>query len=398
MEYFNQITDKYLDLLHGDTHHKYTLKLEILGENGYVVGDITKDIDKEVSGQININYQQMVRRSCSLGIANVNNKYLPTPDNPFWIDSKFILWLGLRSTEDTFWFSQGVFITKSATLTNHILSIEGIDKGGILNGDLGTTVLKENCIVQRGSSITTFIKDTLSISENGYMIDTTQPLIDTRFNNIRIQTDMTINRDEHIGKLFVDIADSYNADIYYDVEGRLNLAPAVKDYTSIGSQFDFTDENSHYMDSNLTYNYGVVNAVTVYSNLSTDEEQNVSYTAYNRNPQSPFNVKAIKTRYMSATELKYANVSKSEMMKRCRDYAKHLLLSNSLMKMTESFNTCIVPHLDVNKPITITDKSKGLDHTMFVVQSLSIPLSAGNMSVDATNLSYLPMDIEIEKG
>lgn len=409
MEYFNQVTDKYLYILQRDTHHKYKIKLELLTENEITVGEITRDVDITNQGQININRQQITRRSCSLSLANVDNKYVPSPNNPFWIDRKFKLWVGLKDdviaysggeptmSEDVHWFSQGIFITKSANMDSHILSIEAVDKGGLLNGDLGTNGFNDNVIVQAGSNITDFVKDTLGISENGFMVDSTQPIIDTCFNDRYIQQNITINRNEYIGKLFEDVASSYNADIFYDVNGRLNLRPCL-DYIYEGSQFDFVDTDSHYIQSTIQYDYDVINAVTVYSNISSVEGENVSYTAYNRNPQSPFNVGAIKTRYMDAQELKYANVDAAEMKKRCEDYANYLLLSNSLLKMTESFSTCIVPHLDVDHVVTITDRAKGLVAVRFVIQSITIPLSAGNMSIEATNINYLPLDKSIEKG
>ena len=56
----------------------------------------------------------------------------------------------------------------------------------------------------------------------------------------------------------------------------------------------------------------------------------------------------------------------------------------------------IVPHLDVNQVITITDRTKELDSERFVVQSITIPLSAGEMTVQAVSTAILPNDTDIE--
>jgi hypothetical protein len=50
----------------------------------------------------------------------------------------------------------------------------------------------------------------------------------------------------------------------------------------------------------------------------------------------------------------------------------------------------------VNKTIGITDVYQNIEAQTFVVQSITIPLAAGSMEVTATNINWLPSNIEME--
>lgn len=394
----------------GRDNNNYKIKLEVLGFYENVLGEIVKDIPTTAQGQININYQQLVRRSCSLSLINIDNKYRPDQNAWFWIDRKFKLWLGmeLATTGDTYWFSQGVFCANGVNCDGHTVNINGIDKGGRLDGTLKTNMLDGNYVVEKGSSIATLIKRTLLLNDGVYPIDTTMPIIDMQFNKINVEADISINDGEYIGALFTAIGDSYGSDIYYDTEGRLSLVHSVENnspdaYLYLDSKYHFTDVNANYSASSLQYNYDVVNAVTVYTNISAQDEngndiENVSYTAYNTNPLSPLNIKAIGIRRMEAVEIKYINnLTPDEMTQRCKEYANYLLKRKAMLQLSVGFNSIIIPHLDVNNVVTITDSLKGLNAERFVVQSITIPLSAGEMNIQAANITSLPKDTNIEK-
>lgn len=394
----------------GRDNNNYKIKLEVLGFYENVLGEIVKDIPTTAQGQININYQQLVRRSCSLSLINIDNKYRPDQNAWFWIDRKFKLWLGmeLATTGDTYWFSQGVFYANGVNCDGHTVNINGIDKGGRLDGTLKTNMLDGNYVVEKGSSIATLIKRTLLLNDGVYPIDTTMPIIDMQFNKINVEADISINDGEYIGALFTAIGDSYGSDIYYDTDGRLNLVHSVENnspdaYLYLDSKYHFTDANANYSASSLQYNYDVVNAVTVYTNISAQDEngndiENVSYTAYNTNPLSPLNIKAIGIRRMEAVEIKYINnLTPNEMTQRCKEYANYLLKKKAMLQLSVGFNSIIIPHLDVNNVVTITDSLKGLNAERCVVHSITIPLSAGEMNIQAVNITSLPKDTNIEK-
>lgn len=63
MEYFNQTSSEYFYFL-GNDNNNYKIKLEILTYYENAIGEIVRDIPTTAQGQININYQQITRRSC----------------------------------------------------------------------------------------------------------------------------------------------------------------------------------------------------------------------------------------------------------------------------------------------------------------------------------------------
>lgn len=400
MEYFNQIKPEYLYCL---TTGKcvYKVKLEILTYYETVIGEIIKDIPTSAQGQININYQQLIRRSCNISLANVDLKYTPNQNKWFWLDRKFKLWVGVKTTDNTFWFSQGIFVTNNASGDSHLLNIEGVDKGCFLDGSLQTNKLDGNYVIETGSSIKQLIHDTLLLCVGSRPIDPIPPLIDLKFNKIKTETEITINDGEYIGSLFSQIADGYGADVFYDIEGRLSFVNSIESngvnaYGYMSSLFDFSDVSPCYSESMLQYNYECYNAVTVYTNISAKDKNgesidNVSYTAYNTNPKSPLNISNVGIRRMDSVEVAYIdNLTQEKMRQRCKEYAEYLLKKVSMQQLSVQFSSIIIPHLDVNKIITITDATKELNAERFVVQSIVIPLSSAKMNIQATNITVLP--------
>ena len=409
-EYYNQYTPDYIKAIKKH-HNKYKVKLEILGYYENVIGEIVKDLSVTAQGQINVNYQPIMRRSCSLTLINVDKKYIPSPDNVFWLERKFRLWIGVVDnfafeTPSVYWWSQGVFFTQSATSDGNTVSIEAVDKGGALNGTLGMNIIDTQYIVPSGTNISKLIRDTLMLSiadtpsdkPNGSYkpIDPITPVIDIKYNNIFTQNEISVDANNCIGDIFEAIAEGYNADLYYDTYGRfqikeLSTGYRVDGYKYMARQWDYNDSDAFYGAANFTYNFDGKNAVTVYTNASGIE--NVSYTAYNRNPASPIRTANVGVRRMQSQEIKYVNVSENEMVKLCKQYADYLLIQEAMRGSSVTFNSPIIPHLDVNRTITITDKMQKLDHEIFIIQSITIPLSSDMMTISATSINWLPNNL-----
>lgn len=409
MDYYNQITQTYLYHLKHD-HNYYKIKLELLSEYENVIGEIVKYVSITAQGQINIEYNQITRRSCSLSLINVQSEFTPNQNKWFWIDRKFKLWLGMSYGDDTWWFANGVYVTTSATGDTHNVQIEAVDKGGILDGTLKRNLLDGKIVVQKDISM---IKDvfarTLLVDVYNKPIDPIEPIIDTFFETVPVEADIEINDGEYIASLFTTIGESYGADIWYDVNGRFTVQKLVdrdriNGYEYMGSQYDFDLSNALYGQSSIDYGYECYNAVTVFTNINAKDAdgnpiENVSYTAYNKNPMSPINVSAIGVRRMDSIEINWINgLDKQEMTNRCRDVALYNLSKNSMPKLSINFTSAIIPHLDVNRTITITDEYKELDAEKFVVNSITIPLSADSMSISATSIKMLPITESAEKG
>lgn len=442
MEYFNKNTSEYRTALKNNLITRYLLRLELLSYYENPIGEITKDISLEVQGQININYKQLTRRSCSLTLANIEDKYLPSPNSPIWYLRKFKLWLGIEDNyENIWWFSQGVYCIVNATANAHTVQIEAVDKGGALDGTLKLNLAEVQYVVESGATITDIVRDTLALNIGGNVamtnsnaygganmpIDPVQPLVDLRYNNQKIKADISVDANNYIGNLFVSIADGYGADIYYDGDGhfRFNaLADVffVDGYKYMAAQWEY----DNLADANCQYNFDGLNAVTVYTNLSIstealiqaqeeskqdDEDEsasiepidpedvqayNLSYTAYNVNPLSPIRVGAVGVRRMESQEIDYIDTTESDMEARCQQYAVMLLHKQTMLGATLNFNSPIIPHIDVNKTIRITDEYLNIHNELFVVQSVTIPLGAGAMQISATNINWLPSGVNVE--
>lgn len=409
-EYYNQYTPDYIKAIKKN-HNKYKIKLEILGYYENTIGEIVKDLSVTAQGQININYQPIMRRSCSLTLINVDKKYIPSPDNVFWLERKFRLWIGVVDnfafeTPSIYWWSQGVFFTQSATSDGNTVNIEAVDKGGALNGTLGMNIVDVQYIVPTGTNISKLVRDTLMLSiadtpsdkPNGSCkpIDPVIPVIDVKYNNILTQSKISVDANNCIGDIFQSIYDGYNADLYYDTYGRfqvkeLTTGYRVDGYRYMACQWDYNDSDAFYGASNFVYNFDGKNAVTVYTSASGIE--NVSYTAYNRNPASPIRTANVGVRRMESQEIKYVDVSEEEMAKKCRQYADYLLIQEAMRGSSVTFTSPIIPHLDVNRTITITDKMQKLEHETFIIQSITIPLSSDMMTISATSINWLPNNL-----
>lgn len=445
MEYFNNNTPAYRQALKRNAVIRYLIKIELLTYSEATIGEITKDLNVDAQGQISINYKQLTRRSCSLTVANVERKYLPSPDNMIWYNRKFKLWLGiLDDHEDIYWFSQGVFFTVSATANAHTVSIEGVDKGGALDGTLKTNLAEVQYILKSGSTMTDIVRDVLSLNMGAgatmsnsvayagasMPIDPIPPLIDLAYNEQRIKADISVDANNHLGKLLTDMADNYGADIYYDTNGYLRMSAQADvflndGYKYMGHQWDFVNLSAGFSDPNYQYSFDGCNCVTVYTSLSSDVQalinaqeeakqdeevepenltdtidtkpvENVTYTAYNVNPMSPLRVGAVGLRRMENTEVDYIDTTETDMLDRCKQYAIMLLHRQSLIGMNLTFKCPIIPHLDVNKTIGITDEYQHIEAQTFVIQSITIPLASGSMEVTATNINWLPSNIEME--
>ena len=73
-----------------------------------------------------------------------------------------------------------------------------------------------------------------------------------------------------------------------------------------------------------------------------------------------------------------------------------LLHRQTMVGATLNFSSPIIPHIDVNKTVRITDEYQNIDNELFVVQSVTIPLGAGAMQISATNINWLPSGINVE--
>lgn len=402
MDYYNKIDEAYLTELQNPMR-KLKFKVEILSHYEGAIGQITNDLSSAEVGSISINKEQGCRRSCSFTIIDRDEKYLPQVDSWFWYNRKFKLFIGVVVSNDTYWFPQGVFITKSATAHGKTLAIEGIDKYGFLNGELNARM----CLVEyqasvtnskKGTKIADLIRDTLMLDlGNNIPLDPVEPLIDPIFYDAELYDDIVVDEGGYLGEIFDKLAEMYGANIYYDVNGRLRMERVFNYnlpswYRHLSPQFDFGVTNITETDIDVQYDYDGVNIVTV----ATDNTEGkiCSYTAKNENPQSPVCISSVGYKGLDGGTyyIPLGDTSIESGEEKCRQQAEYMLLQNTCMSATINFNYPIIPHLDVDNTINLTNDYYNFKQQLFIIQSITLPLSNGEMSVGASNIQWLPLD------
>ena len=403
MDYYNKIDNAYLAELHKPMRKMY-VKMEILSHYEGAIGEITSDLSS-TDGSITINKEQGCRRSCSLSIIDRSGKYIPQKDSSFWYNRKFKIFIGLQVDENVYWFPQGVFITKSANSNGRRLNVEGVDKYGFLDGTLNARM----CLVEyqasvtnskKGTNIATLIKDTLMLDlGNNIPLDPVEPIIDPIFYNVTLYDDIVVDEGGYLGEIFDKIAEMYGANIFYDVNGRLRMERVFNYnlpswYRHLSPQFELSETEITETDINYTYNYDGVNIITVTTDNTSGEIY--SYTAKNENPQSPVNIDAVGYKGLDGGTyyIPLGDTSEESGEEKCRQQAEYMLLQHTCMSTGISFNLPITPHLNVDNTIRVSNDYYNFDKQLFIVNSITMPLSVSEMAIEATNLQWLPFDTD----
>lgn len=377
----------------------YKFKIELLSHWEYTLDEIVQDISSSSAGQITVNREQGLRRSCSFTLTDIKQEYIPTENSKFWYNRKFKLFTGIydRDNDKTYWYSQGVFITQNAKAEHNLVTINAVDKFGLFDGTLNTQMCQTTYKVEKGTIIGNFIRDTLALDMgNGIPADPIIPIIDTEIENKKIKADIVLNAGQYIGDFFTEIATSFGCDVYYDRQGHFKLTRKFNDdistyYIYKGVSWEFNSEEINFISPNVDYQYDGINTVTISSNNT--EGIVYTYTSINDNPNSPVSVSKIGTRYDKTNPVTYISMGSSQSDDTCRQYGEYLLLKNACMTVNINFNCPILPHLDVDDTIYIKDKYLNFQRDKFLIQSLTIPLNNSEMSVSVVNVQWLPVNL-----
>lgn len=372
MIYTDKINSDYFEMLKrpGAVH---TAKIEILDEQENAVGET----DEVLSGNINIQYKQGITRTATLSFpAQQITEY-----SPFWINRKIKVYKGIRSENDIFFFSQGIFIVKDISVSSDSLNVNAVDKFAALNGDLNQGITQGTYTVPAGTNLKNLIQDTLLITDSRQVADCKPAIIDNCFYSSSLPYDITANSGSSIGKILTDAASAFDADIYYNPQGYLKFQKAVSNYNYAPVQHDFSEDDIFSCSFDLDFSK-IINQITVYG--SDTDGRILEYTASNVNPVSPVNIKTIGIK-SEAPETNEACYS----LDRCRDYAEYKLKQSALISCSGRLECRLVPHLTANDVVTVAHSKLGYNREKFIIQSISLPLSADKMSLNVCNIKYL---------
>lgn len=392
MEYVNVFNSKYIEVA-SRSNICPMVKVELLDYNDGVMGEVQQEIISN-NGSIAVNYQQGVRRSCSLTLSNIDGRFLPNPNSGmFWINSKFKVYTGLKDiyTGNIYWFSQGVFLTTRSNATRNLsdmtVKIDGVDKFGVFGAETNYNQLESTYKIPAGTNAAQAIRDILLLEMgNGYVIDWVEPIIDPKVLSETLPYDIIKSPKQYLADLLIEIANVLGCDIFYDTDGHLNVINGTGDFsfTQQSSIWDYSDVLPEYSNASLAADY--VNAINTVKVTGTNINDSVyEYTAENRNPMSPTRIDLIGKKMMVIDSANVFNID------RAKDLAEYKLNQHSIVQLQVDFSSSWLPHLDVNKVVNITDSHYGYTQQRFIVNSLNIPLSySSQIGISASNIAELP--------
>ena len=391
MEYTNIVNDKYREIASRDEIF-VMYRVELLDHYENVLSSITDLVSAENTGNISINYQQGVRRSCTISILDVDGEFTQNIINGSAINQKFKIYIGLKDifNNDIYWFSQGVFCSIDPTVdrVTRMLTLNGVDKYGFLGSETGYNQITAAHVIPVDTEIQEAIQQTLMLDlGNGRVIDAIPPIIDNTLLDQKMPYEMEKAPASYLSDIFIELGNIMGADTYYDVDGHMKYDSGTLDmsYSQQDSQWDFYDTLPEYLNPSLLLSTTeIVNSVTIVGNNSSDDLV-FTYTAENHNPMSPVSIENIgRKEYYEESPSVYDDST-------AKDYAKYVLKQKSILNQAITFECTILPHLDVNKVITISDSFYGFNQERFIIQSIEIPLSSmSTMQVSAANVSSLP--------
>lgn len=375
------------------------LKLEWLNPDDSIAYEITTDL-YNTNGTLNVTNQSGCRRTFNLQIHNVDGKY-DIDVNKVWLGQKVKLYLGLYIEGTPYLIQQGVFyLTNPTDIMNtaeNCIQLNCTDKWSYLDGSLFGN-LDGIYKVPVNSDIFDAIKALLLTDRgNGVPIDSTKPNISTFFNTKMttlsngelvsvLKTPFTATIDK--GQTFADVLLQFNTMlagvVYYDTVGRLNVEPNETDLLDKDKEilYKFDQNNSDILGKSQEFKFTeVFNDILCVG--ATTNGYLAKGRATNNNIKSNLCVQRIGKKTKVYEDTNYYSDGL------CQDWANYLLRNNTILQTSLSLQTIPLYHLDVNKLITITNTKYHLKEEKFLINSLSIPLGLGQMTISATSINEL---------
>lgn len=386
MEYYNIYDQNYVRLAKNEG--KIVLsKIEVLDHSEYVIYEITDDLIID-SDNYSKTYGQGLQSKLSFEIYNRDHKYDTNENSPFWFDTKIKYYKGLKDiyTGDIYWFCKGVFTVTSVSQEDDIISVDTVDKFGLLTSETGGACLENATKIELGYKVGQMFVDMLMQDRgNNKPTDPVAPLIDFDTRDIELGEDLELSTGAYFGDVFTDLANSLKCRMYYDDVGHLVLTRGSSDFefSSKAPMWVFDDEvTAEYMSSTLDYNFtDVKNRITVWG----ENFDGVSFVgvAENDNPKSPVRISLVGYRVANTMEDMFGYEQEN-----VDAYAELYLKMKSIIGMSVKLQCTMLPHLNVEDVVTVRNEKLGIDNMRFLISEVSI--DGNEMSISLTNVDSLP--------
>ena len=405
MEYFNYTGKEYRVAVQSATLYP-VIKVELLDQFENAYAEISEEITDN-SGSIQSTLQQGVRNTVSFSIFDPAGKFIPDANNKlFWVRKKFKLYVGLATEQkaiqlngqttgisgDIFWFSKGVYIITDINAQkdnsgNQTISFTGVDKYGAFTNDTGYGEMIGTFSFDIGMSISYVIKNVLKQDiGNGQMLDPLEPIIDPDLQEYKLQLAFSKGPGSYIGDLLNDLATTLHADIYYDMDGHLNVKKSLNfdEYKNVQNQWDFTERSAEYISAQVNYQLkNIANYIYVVGDNPLGGQIPIAI-AENNDARSPLSVAKIgrKSRYIEKSTI----YSQQE----AENYAQYILKTACLLGNQISFTCTLIPNLELDNTFSLTDSYYQYDRQEFIITAITYPIGVGTMSISGSNIKELP--------
>lgn len=405
MEYFNYTGKEYRVAVQSATLYP-VIKVELLDQFENAYAEISEEITDN-SGSIQSTLQQGVRNTVSFSIFDPAGKFIPDANNKlFWVGKKFKLYVGLATEQkaiqlngqttgisgDIFWFSKGVYIITDINAQkdnsgNQTISFTGVDKYGAFTNDTGYGEMIGTFSFDVGMSISYVIKNVLKQDiGNGQMLDPLEPIIDPDLQEYKLQLAFSKGPGSYIGDLLNDLATTLHADIYYDMDGHLNVKKSLNfdEYKNVQNQWNFTERSAEYISAQVNYQLkNIANYIYVVGDNPLGGQIPIAI-AENNDARSPLSVAKIgrKSRYIEKSTI----YSQQE----AENYAQYILKTACLLGNQISFACTLIPSLELDNTFSLTDSYYQYDRQEFIITAITYPIGVGTMSISGCSIKELP--------
>lgn len=351
---------------------KPRIKIEWLRSDETVESIFTDDV---LDGSLTITRNSGIRRSISFTVKN-SSDLLPNIWG-VWINRKVKIYLGVNCADGNDYFiPQGVFVMSNPSYTSDPtgsrVTFNANDKFALLNGESGG-LLTDIYLISSGTSVTNGVKTILTAFN-----DKVPPVIYP--NSITYPYEIRKGYGNNIGDILKDTAYFMSYNVFYDVNGALNLIPDTDDELKASLwDFNFQDDKYCYLGSTMESDFANVRNVVKVIGTNLSNSTSIVGTAKNTDLTSTSNIYAIGEIPYEPVENSYINTQLQ-----ADNLANFILKRVKILNQSISIKSIPMYHLDVDSVITITDNNIGANLSRYLITSITIPLNpvGGEMTVN----------------
>jgi len=242
-----------------------------------------------LSGNIDMQYDSPIRKSCSISLAVKDSSFLIGEDRKIWVNKIININIGIKNIllDEIVWFNKGFYYIDSPNLKYNSktkeLSFKGLDQMCNLNGTLRGK-LETKIIIDAGTNISTAIKVTAQTLGKINKLNIEEINQVTPYKIEKEATGTIYSVLEELKELYM------NFELFFDDNGYL-VFRKIKNRIYDSIQYDFSKINKDLItDYSISYDFqNVKNRIVVYGQLRDNTSQ-IKSVLDNTNINSPFNI------------------------------------------------------------------------------------------------------------